>query len=401
MKIVKPREIFNKEKVYSRLIVLCWLTIFLCFILKLFGSKEFEMPNYAYNISDTIQKIVNYIFYIANSIMFSLVLIKRKLNFKEILIVIGLSTPLFVISLFPKLLFVKFILEFVVYFLIGKIILKDKWYKILIESVLILLIFSVYQLISMSYKNINIKINIDNFVVSKLMSIDYYIMMILTYLYASKKGGYIYGQWFRFLVILSKRKRIKKSIQQVPSNLQKESVGNDNGFKLFTLMVAVFQFMLVFTLCYFINKTTWQFVIIFVSFCVMRAVFGKSYHCNTIIGCTTLSCFVFLIATKLSISSYITILCNVLIGLLVAFMMFVMYHYSKYTNAQGITLSRGMDKESLLAMCENLQLNDMEQRIMVDFYVNKKSNLQIAMALGYSEDNIKKIKAKIIKRISD
>lgn len=359
------------------------------------------MPNYAYNISDTIQKIVNYIFYIANSIMFSLVLIKRKLNFKETLIVIGLSTPLFVISLFPKLLFVKFILEFVVYFLIGKIILKDKWYKILIESVLILLIFSVYQLISMLYKNINIKINIDNFVISKLMSIDYYIMMILTYLYASKKGGYIYGQWFRFLVILSKRKHIKKSIQQVPSNLQKESVGNDNGFKLFTLMVAVFQFMLVFTLCYFINKTTWQFVIIFVSFCVMRAVFGKSYHCNTIIGCTTLSCFVFLIATKLSISSYITILCNVLIGLLVAFMMFVMYHYSKYTNAQGITLSRGMDKESLLAMCENLQLNDMEQRIMVDFYVNKKSNLQIAMALGYSEDNIKKIKAKIIKRISD
>lgn len=361
------------------------------------------MPEYTYYINVWIRRGINYVFYIINSVAFAMLLVKRKLKFKEFGIVFLLFTPLFYMSLYSKLLPIKFILEILFYIILGKLLIKDKFWKIILECITIFILVNLYQIISLFYKNINLAIISNNFFVDKVLLIDYYTLIILTYLYASRKGEYLfYGyRWFKQLVVLSKRKSIKKSVRNVSINLQKESVKNDTGFKLFALMVAVFQFMLVFTLCYFINKTTWQFVIIFVSFCVMRAVFGKSYHCNTIIGCTALSCFVFLIATKLSISSYITILCNVLIGLLMAFMMFVMYHYSKYTNAQGITLSRGMDKESLLAMCENLQLNDMEQRIMVDFYVNKKSNLQIAMALGYSEDNIKKIKAKIIKRISD
>ena len=331
-----------------------------------------------------------------------MLLIKRKITLKETFIVLGLYTPLFVMSLFPVTAPIRFVLETIFYLVIGKIVLKDKFWKILIEAILIQFIINSYQVISMLYKNINLKITIDNFIVDKIMMIDYYMFIILTYLYFSEKGGYIYGRWSKFLVVLSNKRRSKKSIRQVQSNLQKESVeDNSKGFKLFALMLAIFQFMLVFTLCYFINNTTWQFVVIFVSFCVMRAVFGKSYHANSIITCTTLSCVVFVIATRLSLPPYISILCNVIIGLLVAYMMYVLYYFNKYTNSQGITISRGMSEDALNNLLSNHNVNEIETKILKDYYVKRKSLQYIATSVGYSIDNVKKIKAKLLKRIID
>lgn len=396
------KQMYDKEKMYKWLVILCWLTILTCTILKMFGSKQFEMPNYTYNISDTTQKIVNYIFYILNSILFAMLLKKDKLTLKEIGVVVLLYTPLFIMSMFPKIATIRFILETIMFFVLGKIIIKDKWWKVLLEVISINFIIIIYQLITMLYKNINVKIKIDNFIVSYIVLIDYYTLILLTYLYIKKKGEYIYGQWSKFLVVLSNKRRNEKCVQQSDVNLQKESVkkqSNEVGFTLFTLILSLFQFSLVFTLCYFINNTTWQFVIIFVTFCVLRAIFGKSYHCNTIIGCTSLSCLVFVIATKLSLPPYISTLCNVLIGLLIAYMMFIMYYYDKHTNSKGITLSRGMSLEALTEMCSNLQLSDIEFNILVDFYVKRKSLQNIAMKIGYSQINVSKIKSKAIKKI--
>lgn len=359
------------------------------------------MPEYTYNLSNTIQRIINYIFYIFNSLIFATLLKKSKITLKETFIVICLYTPLFVMSLFNKLLLIVTILETIMYFVLGKIILKDKWWKVLLEVLTINVIILVYQALTMLYKNINIKINIDNFVISKIMMVDYYTLIILTYLFISKKGEYIYGQWKRFLVVISNKRRNEKCVQQVQGNLQKESIKNENGFKLFAVMLSLSQLMLVFTLCYFINNTTWQFIIVFLSFCVMRAVFGKSYHCNSIITCTSLSCAVFVCATRLSLPPYVSTLCNVLIGCLVAYTMYVMYYFMKYTNSQGITLTRGMSKEALLEMCSTINLNEIETKIMVKYYVERKSLQYIANNVGYSIDNVKKIKAKIIKRIND
>ena len=402
MNIVKNTfKKIDKERMYGSLVILCWITIFLCVVLKLFGYKEFEMPEYTYNINVHIRRIINYIFYIFNSLIFATLLKKSKITLKETFIVICLYTPLFVMSLFPQTNAIRFILETLFYFIVGVIVLKDKWWKVLIEVVLINVIIFTYQALSMLYKNINIKITIDNFVVDKIMMIDYYTLIILTYLYISKKGGYIYGRWSKFLVVISNKRRNEKRIQQVPSNLQKESIKNENGFKLFAVMLSLSQLMLVFTLCYFINNTTWQFVIVFLSFCVMRAVFGKSYHCNSIITCTSLSCAVFVCATRLSLPPYVSTLCNVLIGCLVAYTMYVMYYFMKYTNSQGITLSRGMSKEALNEMCSTLNLNEIETKIMFKYYVERKSLQYIANNVGYSIDNVKKIKAKIIKRIND
>ena len=105
----------NKSKMYGSLIALCWATIALCLILKLLGNKQFEMPEYTYNINMWTQRVINYIFYMINSLAFGMLLVKRKLTRKEILIIICLFTPLYYMSLYSKLAPIKFVLEIVMY----------------------------------------------------------------------------------------------------------------------------------------------------------------------------------------------------------------------------------------------------------------------------------------------
>ena len=390
----------SKDKTYSNLILLCWLTIIFCWIIKLCGYKEFEIPVYIIDINIWIRRIINLILYYVNGIFFLLLMIKRTPKIKEILLLCGLELIPFTLSFcidYPILLALRIPLEYIIYFLIGWYCLKDKWWKVLLEAVNILTTMLLYQIISELYKNINLNISVENFIVEKILLIDYYMLLILTTLKYMKKGGYIYGwRWCWILANLSKLRFCKKTICENEKPIQ-ESI--EPGFRLFIVLLSIFQLSVVGTVCYFINNVTWQFIIIFVSFVVMRKCFGKSYHANSVIVCTTLSCVVFVCATKLSLPSYISVLCNVLIGCLVAYMMYVMYYFVKYTTAQGVTIRRGMSKDALLEVCYTNNLNEFETNLLIDFYCNKYSAVFLARKYGYSSDNIHKIKAKLLKRI--
>ena len=359
------------------------------------------MPEYTYNVSDTIQKIVNYALYCCNGLLFSLVLLKRKLKFKEISIIILFSTITFIIGLFQNNIIsvIKFILEFTFYFLIGKLFVKEKWWEILLESVLILIMFSIYQLLCLSFKSINIIAN-NNFIVLLILQIDYYLLIILTILGIFNKGGENNEQWQSILVILSKQISFRKSISKNQSVIHKESVESEKGYKLFVVMLSVFQFTLVGFLCYFINNVTWQYIVVFISFVVMKLCFGKSYHCNSVIDCTTLSCVTFISATRLGLPPHISVLCNVLNGCLLAYLMYVLYYFFKYTTAQAITIQKGMSKDLLLIVCKENNLTEFETNILIEYYCNRNKLLWIANKYGYSEDRLKAIKRNILERIS-
>ena len=360
------------------------------------------MPEYTYNLNIWIIRLVNYVLYLINSICFSMLIAKRKLKLKETFIVIGLCTPLFIMSLYSFLLIPKFILEIIIYILIGKLLLKDKMWKVTLEAITIFLIINVYQIISLMFKSLNVRIVANNFVVDKLLLFDYYIMIVLTYLKASKRGGYIYARFRRFklLVVLSNRRSRKESISKNQSVIHKESVESEKGYKLFVVMLSVFQFTLVGFLCYFINNVTWQYIVVFISFVVMRLCFGKSYHCNSVIACTTLSCVTFISATRLGLPPHISVLCNVLNGCLLAYLMYVLYYFFKYTTAQAITIQKGMSKDLLLIVCKENNLTEFETNILIEYYCNRNKLLWIANKYGYSEDRLKAIKRNILERIS-
>lgn len=388
------------ERATARLIFLCWITIFVCLILKFFGFKEFKIPIISQiEIHHIVKKIINCIFYCLNGLCFTLILVKRRLKLKEFILVMIINIILFIISMFSKLNVIRFILEFICYAFIGVLFIKDKWYKICIESTLILFIFSIYQIVTMLYKDINVEIKPVDLISNLVLDLDYYMLILLTIIREFKKGGYIYGRWLTFLAILSKPKSIKQLLSNYKTSIQQDKKKNDVGFKLFIIMLSICQIAIVGVSCYFINNVILEYFIIIISFFFMRQCFGKSYHADSVIKCTTLSIMTFVLSTRLSLPIYLTILCNIFIGCLVAYIMHIWYYYIKYTTNAGITICKGMTLENLLEIKNQYNLNEMEFDILNDYYVKKHKLDKIAITYSYSVDNIKKIKAKALKKI--
>ena len=293
----------------SKLIILCWVTILVCTILKFFGYKEFEIPHFDFAIDIWLQRFINLILYNLNTIAFTLILIKRKPTLKKMISILIISSMIFTISLFESVAFLKFILEIIFYFCIGVLCIKDKWYKILLEVIVISALIILYQFITVSYKNYNVNLAVFDFIPSLVLQIDYYAFILLTIVYSFKKGGYIYGYWKSILVLLPKRKCTKESVQQ-----NQNDVSQEVGYKLFLIVLSIAQIFLVGTVCYFVNNVILEYFIIIISFFVMRQVFGKSYHADGVLACTTLSVIVFTIATRLPLPQWLSIFCNIFIG---------------------------------------------------------------------------------------
>ena len=288
---------------YSCLLSISWITIIACVILKFLGSDAFILPDYTYNINIWVIRLINFITYEINTLFYLVIILKRKPKLFEVLVSISFALIPFGLSLFVITYNYKMIAEFIMYFIIAKLFIKDKWYKILLETVTVSIIFIVYQIFTFIYKEINVSIIVDNVILELMLSIDLYILLMLTALDCIKKGGYIYDRGFRFLVVLSKRRFSKKNVRQNQECIQNKKVDNEFGFKLFIVMLSIFQITLVGTICYFVNNTIIEYIVICLSFFFLRKVFGKSYHSNSVITCTTLSILVFVSATRLTTTS--------------------------------------------------------------------------------------------------
>lgn len=389
----------DKMKLYNALVKLCWCVVIFCWILKLFGYKEFEIPIFNYNINIWIIRILNCILYNINSYFMFMIILKRKLKLKEILISTLFTTFVFITTLFDIFVPFKMILDLLLGVILSFIFTNKKNYKIIIESVVICLLITIYQILTMIYKNINIRLIVNGFIEDKVLQIDFYCVLILTVLDQFKKGGYLYERGWEFLVLLSKPKRFKECLRKNKKSIQK--VDEEIGFKLFIILLSIAQIVGVGVCCYFVNNAIVEYVIIVMSFFILRKVFGKCYHANSVIKCTTLSILVFVIATRISLPLWLSVFCNVLIGCLVAYTMYVMYYFIKFTTTSGITIHKGMSLEDLNSLCELHKVDEIDKTILIEYYVKRKHIDAIAYKLNYSTDAIKKRKANILKRIRE
>ena len=371
-------------KASSKLILLCWLTIIFCLILKFFGYKEFEIPLIKYDLNIWLIRFINCAIYVLNGLCLSLILLKRKLTIKELIFISLSNIFIFAFMIFNIFVPYKFVFEIILYLCIGFICIRDKWYKILLEILVITIILSLYQVITMTYKNINVNIIVNGFIENLILQIDYYLMILLTIINCFKRGGYLYERGATILVFLSKRKCVKESLQQDQNDVQEEI-----GYKLFIIVLSITQIFIVGTVCYFVNNVILEYFIIIISFFIMRQVFGKSYHADSVLACTTLSVIVFTIATRLPLPQWTSILCNVFIGCMVAYVMYMWYYYAKYGTKEDIVIHNGMKREDLIYLCEKANLTKIATDRMIMKYVEGKTVKEIAEIESLEIDSIK------------
>ena len=172
------------------LIVVSWIVLIICLIIKLFGGNWFELGTendkfiaFCQFVDNTMwlkMTLACLIYLISGYFIICIVLNEKVLKIKHILI-------FFPLMIFKSLMnwyypAISFPMDLLILFIIP-LILTRNWKRPIITIILILL----FQIISIIFRNISFNVNFDNtFLQQTIIQVDYYLMILLFYLYNFK-----------------------------------------------------------------------------------------------------------------------------------------------------------------------------------------------------------------------
>ena len=178
----------NEKQKYETLIISCWVVLIACFIIKIFGGNWFEIicenQNFI-NICEWldgswVKYIPTTILYVSSVYLIYLAMTNQKIGDDWWLCILLL--PMSYIK--ANFMIVGIIIDIFVWFILPLIKFKFKnWKRVLLGNVLVI----AFQLISLGIRNLGIYLTSDSILISIIISIDYYIMIILYYLYCRKE----------------------------------------------------------------------------------------------------------------------------------------------------------------------------------------------------------------------
>lgn len=182
----------NKDyptKVLKRLLILCWATLMVCFIIKIFGGNFFNIvcrDERFIAVCDFIQN--TFLYYVmtfltsalTHYLIWSLMFNRKLKRFEKV----SLATIFVVTFLIQSLIYYLgygqyVILMSLIRYICVPLILKCNWKRVFIVNVLDI----IFQIISMITKNVKIIGFDENVVVALIFMIDYYIMLLICYFY--------------------------------------------------------------------------------------------------------------------------------------------------------------------------------------------------------------------------
>ena len=259
-----------------------------------------------------------------------------------------------------------------------------------------MLINFIFQLISIVVRDINIRTDYDNFIMSLVGNIDYLILSIISYKLFFNIGGK--SLWDGVVFLFSHLLALLKSF---PTKLQNFYLNNKSKsrfekisdsiyiplfilWNIFTLMVVLFIATL--------NHTFAECIIILCSFWINKRTFGKAFHMPTAFSCFIVSNLTYYALNRITIPASISLIISVILGIALC------YITSKFVKTKK--LYRGM---SLNEYNSNvLDLYDEESvyyQIGKLFYVDRYSEQWIATKLAYSVPSIQKKKYELKKQV--
>lgn len=204
-----------KEKLlHERALVTCIAMLFICIILKLFGVQWFDL-NTDIPMLQEIDKVVmnsvplSFLYsWLSMFINFYLITILYTKNHTGKLLIIStllssVSCIMLKFILIDSNSLILFLIDILCLFANCHINIKTKLTKYYVkEFILIILVNFVYQCISLFVKGLGYQISYYGLVISCIYLLDYYMMLIITYLYL-KKGDEtlcsIFHQSFSYL----------------------------------------------------------------------------------------------------------------------------------------------------------------------------------------------------------
>lgn len=185
----------DKRKILKRIIGLCWFSLILCMVVKLFGGNYFEIASKNENFinvcnwieTNFISTVIMYGFYCLSYYLIISIFSGNCIKGKNKIILIIVALFLCIIKGHSNI--IGFVIETISMILLPLFMSKGKKSKIIINCVISYAVINVFQLLSLFIRNIDAQLVNANFCISLLFQVDYYIMLILYYLYSVKLRG--------------------------------------------------------------------------------------------------------------------------------------------------------------------------------------------------------------------
>lgn len=190
-KELKEKFIAFNNTTYGMLIVVSWVVLLICLVIKLFGGNWFELwwdnekfisfCNYVENTMWLKMSIACVMFCASGYISLCVILNEKLLSKKHL----SLFLPLMIIKSILNwyLTIIPFILD--IFILLGLTTIINKNFK---RNIICFLLINAFQLMTIFIRNINPNFNYGNTLIQTyLYQIDYYIILLLFYLYNFKR----------------------------------------------------------------------------------------------------------------------------------------------------------------------------------------------------------------------
>lgn len=281
-----------------------------------------------------------------------------------------------------------------------KIVKKKKVSKDNVGNYFVFTIITILiQFISIITRNVKITIN-NNFITYLILDIDYFIMLFISYKLYFMKGGtnlwtVVHGSFSDLLISLKALpEKLLKSYQTSKPKTTEDKLAN----KIYLVLFWLYNFFTVAVVLFIatLNDTFIECIFILSSFWINKGVFGKPFHLKKASTCFIVSSLSYYILNRLTFKVGISFLVPVILGISLSYITSLFM-----ARQENLYLHKGMSKESFYKLISQVTSNEEHIEICKRYYVDKESNLKIALHFNYSEINIKKIKQNINKSIKE
>lgn len=402
------------DKLLSRTLFTYFTVLFVVFILKIFGLNYFEL-DMNNRIINKINDIILYwrlenVWYAITLYINTLVILAIMCNdnSKRMYLFTLITMPFSIMVRVLKSYFdgnIIFIFVDLLYlFILGlcyiKVVKKEKIYKYNISNYwLFMLLSTIFQAISIITRNTT-NSDMGIFLISIIISFDYLVLIILSYkLYFIKGGkslcGMVHGYFSDLLISL---KELPKKLQTSYQKSKPKKQEDELAYKIYLAFFWLYNFFTVAVVLFIatLNETFIECIFILSSFWINKGVFGKPFHLKKASTCFIVSSLSYYVLNRLTWKIGISFLIPIVLGIALS------YLTSKLMARQeNLYLYRGMPLDKFYELITKVTSNEEHIEICKRYYVDKETNLKIALSVNYSEINIKKIKQKINKKIKE
>ena len=401
----------NINKILSRTLITYTFLLFIIFILKVVGFDYFGLDLNNPTVTRLNKIILKYgleniwyafTLYINFNVIVGITCNDNSKRMKKYALI---CMPLCILLQNIKDSSLVFVVTDFSYLLVLSLIYKKfKFKKENYSNYILITIFMIlFQVISLYTRNVNIDVKGNNFILTSIISLDYILLSIIfEKLYFMKGGNSICGMVHSSsLDLMMESKSLLKKLQvKLKTKNRRKLTKHEKVYNLifypFVIVYNLFTMFVIFLIAYMFDSVI-ECIFITLSFWINKFAFGKPFHAKDSKTCFVISSISYIILNKLASSTIgITYLWQVILGVMFSFIT------SRFVKKTIIKLYKGMPIDEFDdAVLKITDKDSLQYKICHMFYVERKSELEIAHNVGYSIDNIKKIKAKINKIIKE